>query len=57
MTGYSVYLEGSGFSKEFIQTCVHAVPGSSAVLQLFHLIPTPQGSFYVLNDIFRLNYG
>ncbi|EFJ17164.1 hypothetical protein SELMODRAFT_169222 [Selaginella moellendorffii] len=25
--------------------------------QLFHLIPTPQGSFYVFNDIFRLNYG
>nr|ABK22785.1 unknown [Picea sitchensis] len=25
--------------------------------QLFHLIPTPQGSFFVQNDIFRLNYG
>ena len=24
--------------------------------QMFHLIPTPQGSYYVLNDIFRLNY-
>ncbi|KAG6523941.1 nuclear transport factor 2B-like [Zingiber officinale] len=24
--------------------------------QMFHLIPTSQGSFYVLNDIFRLNY-
>ncbi|GAB2220379.1 hypothetical protein Droror1_Dr00008028 [Drosera rotundifolia] len=24
--------------------------------QMFHLMPTPQGSFYVLNDIFRLNY-
>ncbi|KAG0476767.1 hypothetical protein HPP92_013145 [Vanilla planifolia] len=24
--------------------------------QMFHLIPTPQGSFFVLNDIFRLNY-
>ena len=24
--------------------------------QMFHLIPTPQGSFYVFNDIFRLNY-
>lgn len=24
--------------------------------QMFHLLPTPQGSFYVLNDIFRLNY-
>ncbi|KAJ4835922.1 Nuclear transport factor 2B [Turnera subulata] len=24
--------------------------------QMFHLIPTQQGSFYVLNDIFRLNY-
>ncbi|KAL0408477.1 UNVERIFIED_CONTAM: Nuclear transport factor 2B [Sesamum radiatum] len=23
---------------------------------MFHLMPTPQGSFYVLNDIFRLNY-
>ncbi|KAI7745162.1 hypothetical protein M8C21_031608 [Ambrosia artemisiifolia] len=25
--------------------------------QMFHLIPTSQGSFYVQNDIFRLNYG
>ncbi|KAK7400027.1 hypothetical protein VNO78_11225 [Psophocarpus tetragonolobus] len=24
--------------------------------QMFHLIPSPQGSYYVLNDIFRLNY-
>ncbi|KAL8201356.1 hypothetical protein R6Q59_004465 [Mikania micrantha] len=24
--------------------------------QMFHLMPTPQSSFYVLNDIFRLNY-
>jgi hypothetical protein len=24
--------------------------------QMFHLMPTSQGSFYVLNDIFRLNY-
>ncbi|KAK1259387.1 Nuclear transport factor 2 [Acorus gramineus] len=24
--------------------------------QVFHLMPTPQGSFYVLNDIFRLIY-
>ncbi|THU49208.1 hypothetical protein C4D60_Mb06t07130 [Musa balbisiana] len=24
--------------------------------QMFHLMSTPQGSFYVLNDIFRLNY-
>ncbi|CAA0833164.1 Nuclear transport factor 2 [Striga hermonthica] len=24
--------------------------------QMFHLMPTPQGSYFVLNDIFRLNY-
>lgn len=24
--------------------------------QMFHLLPTPQGSFFVFNDIFRLNY-
>ncbi|KAJ4952886.1 hypothetical protein NE237_029718 [Protea cynaroides] len=24
--------------------------------QMFHLIPTPQGSFFVQNNIFRLNY-
>ncbi|KAE9603039.1 hypothetical protein Lal_00012761 [Lupinus albus] len=24
--------------------------------QMFHLLPTQQGSYYVLNDIFRLNY-
>ncbi|KAK4377071.1 hypothetical protein RND71_003367 [Anisodus tanguticus] len=27
------------------------------LLEMFHLMPTPQGSFYVFNDIFRLNYG
>ncbi|XP_074575498.1 nuclear transport factor 2B-like [Curcuma longa] len=35
------------------------VGGESHVLkfsQMFQLMPTPQGSFYVLNDIFRLNY-
>ncbi|KAH0867217.1 hypothetical protein HID58_074239 [Brassica napus] len=26
------------------------------VMHMFHLMPTPQGSFYVFNDIFRLNY-
>ncbi|GMH30280.1 hypothetical protein Nepgr_032123 [Nepenthes gracilis] len=25
--------------------------------QMFHLVPTLQGSFFVQNDIFRLNYG
>ncbi|MCD7467320.1 Nuclear transport factor 2B [Datura stramonium] len=25
--------------------------------QMFHLIPTVEGSFFVQNDIFRLNYG
>lgn len=25
--------------------------------QMFHLIPTSEGRFFVLNDIFRLNYG
>jgi hypothetical protein len=24
--------------------------------QMFHLLPTPLGSFYIFNDIFRLNY-
>ncbi|KAM6564370.1 hypothetical protein CsatB_024368 [Cannabis sativa] len=24
--------------------------------QIFHLMPTPHGSFYVFSDIFRLNY-
>ncbi|CAA0831594.1 Nuclear transport factor 2 [Striga hermonthica] len=24
--------------------------------QMFHLMPTPQGGYYVFNDIFRLNY-
>lgn len=24
--------------------------------QMFHLLPTPQGNFFVFNDIFRLNY-
>jgi hypothetical protein len=26
-------------------------------LQVFHLMPAPGGSFYVHNDMFRLNYG
>uniref|UniRef100_A0A0D6R9N3 NTF2-related export protein n=1 Tax=Araucaria cunninghamii TaxID=56994 RepID=A0A0D6R9N3_ARACU len=25
--------------------------------QMFHLLATPEGNFYVQNDIFRLNYG
>ncbi|KAK3035072.1 hypothetical protein RJ639_032574 [Escallonia herrerae] len=25
--------------------------------QMFHLIPIPEGSFFVQNDVFRLNYG
>lgn len=25
--------------------------------QMFQLMPTPEGSFFVQNDIFRLNYG
>ncbi|KAL5972749.1 Nuclear transport factor 2B [Asimina triloba] len=25
--------------------------------QMFHLVPTVEGSFFVQNDIFRLNYG
>ena len=25
--------------------------------QSFHLMPTPQGSWYIHNDLFRLNYG
>uniref|UniRef100_A0A7I4D1G9 NTF2-related export protein n=1 Tax=Physcomitrium patens TaxID=3218 RepID=A0A7I4D1G9_PHYPA len=36
------------------------LPGEEHLLkfsQMFHLAPTPQGSFYVFNDIFRLNYG
>ncbi|GAB2297725.1 Nuclear transport factor 2B [Dionaea muscipula] len=35
------------------------LPGEQHALkfsQMFHLMPTPEGSFYVLNDIFRLNY-
>lgn len=26
-------------------------------LQMFQLVPNEQGSFFVQNDIFRLNYG
>ncbi|KAM3361489.1 nuclear transport factor 2B [Capsicum galapagoense] len=36
-----------------------SLPGEQHALkfsQMFHLIPTGQGSFYVQNDIFRLNY-
>ncbi|KAK0579846.1 hypothetical protein LWI29_032400 [Acer saccharum] len=36
------------------------LPGEEHLLrfsQMFHLVPTLQGSFYVQNDIFRLNYG
>lgn len=27
------------------------------MVQMFHLIPTPEGRFFVQNDMFRLNYG
>ncbi|XP_006365034.1 nuclear transport factor 2-like [Solanum tuberosum] len=36
-----------------------SLPGEQHALkfsQMFHLIPTQGGSFYVQNDIFRLNY-
>ncbi|KAJ9564048.1 hypothetical protein OSB04_000014 [Centaurea solstitialis] len=33
-----------------------AVIAQRIMEQMFHLMPTPQGSFYVYNDIFRLNY-
>ncbi|CAN4081775.1 unnamed protein product [Withania somnifera] len=36
-----------------------SLPGEQHALkfsQMFHLMPTAQGSFYVHNDIFRLNY-
>ncbi|KAL0327382.1 UNVERIFIED_CONTAM: Nuclear transport factor 2B [Sesamum angustifolium] len=49
------------------QQCQHAITtvdcqpsgpagGMLVFVLMFHLMPTPQGSFYVLNDIFRLNY-
>ncbi|CAA6668352.1 unnamed protein product [Spirodela intermedia] len=47
------------------QQCLHNIFRGAACLSslaalssspMFQLIPTPQGSFYVLNDIFRLNY-
>ncbi|KAJ0983262.1 hypothetical protein J5N97_011517 [Dioscorea zingiberensis] len=36
------------------------LPGEEHLLkfsQMFQLVPTQQGSFFVQNDIFRLNYG
>ncbi|KAL4331633.1 hypothetical protein AHAS_Ahas13G0519600 [Arachis hypogaea] len=45
--------------------CLHSIttvdcqPSSAPngmLVFMFHLLPTPQGSYYVSNDIFRLNY-
>ncbi|XP_030533308.1 nuclear transport factor 2B isoform X3 [Rhodamnia argentea] len=36
------------------------LPGEEHLLrfsQMFHLVPSPGGSFFVQNDMFRLNYG
>ncbi|CAN6458031.1 unnamed protein product [Victoria cruziana] len=43
----------------FVSGNLH-LPGEEHPLrfsQMFHLVPTMQGSFFVQNDIFRLNYG
>uniref|UniRef100_A0A1D1YJW8 Nuclear transport factor 2 n=1 Tax=Anthurium amnicola TaxID=1678845 RepID=A0A1D1YJW8_9ARAE len=43
----------------FVSGCLE-LPGEEHQLkfsQMFQLIPTPQGSFFVQNDIFRLIYG
>ncbi|KAF7840661.1 nuclear transport factor 2 [Senna tora] len=43
----------------FVSGSLH-LPGEEHHLrfsQMFHLIPTTPGCFYVHNDIFRLNYG
>ncbi|KAL6992730.1 Nuclear transport factor 2B [Sarracenia purpurea var. burkii] len=37
--------------------CLAGEEHSLRFSQMFHLIPTIQGSFFVQNDIFRLNYG
>ncbi|KAG2254079.1 hypothetical protein Bca52824_084215 [Brassica carinata] len=39
---------------DFLLAHSQVLPGYTP--PMFHLMPTPQGSFYVLNDLFRLNY-
>ncbi|KAL4331634.1 hypothetical protein AHAS_Ahas13G0519700 [Arachis hypogaea] len=36
--------------------CQPSAATNGMLVFMFHLLPTPQGSYYVLNDIFRLNY-
>ncbi|RWW00761.1 hypothetical protein GW17_00036252 [Ensete ventricosum] len=60
----SLQLAGESHTLKFSQVTTprRPPPPPSASLSLclhrsmFHLMPTPQGSFYVLNDVFRLNY-
>ncbi|RWW34187.1 hypothetical protein BHE74_00022217 [Ensete ventricosum] len=52
----SLQLAGESHTLKFSQVCSLSVFAPFIYRLMFHLMPTPQGSFYVLNDIFRLNY-
>lgn len=63
----SLQLQGEEHALRFSQVILHTLfPNISMYcssltfanyLQMFHLIPTAEASFFVLNDVFRLNYG
>ncbi|KAL9328858.1 hypothetical protein ACSQ67_003861 [Phaseolus vulgaris] len=55
----NLQLAGEQHTLKFSQVLPPPLPLSlslSLFVRMFHLMPTPQGSYYVLNDIFRLNY-
>ncbi|WVZ26012.1 hypothetical protein V8G54_004556 [Vigna mungo] len=60
--GYGLdYKTSDGYPKATWFSLLFVVPSITLLttykfLKMFHLMPTPQASYYVLNDIFRLNY-
>ncbi|GER56080.1 nuclear transport factor 2 family protein, partial [Striga asiatica] len=50
----NLQIAGEQHPLKFSQASFHIF--CSLILHMFHLMPTPQGGYYVLNDIFRLNY-
>ncbi|KAF7839724.1 nuclear transport factor 2B [Senna tora] len=53
----NLQLAGEQHALKFSQVRDHGIFKIKPIkTKMFHLIPTPQGSYYVLNDVFRLNY-
>ncbi|WZZ11278.1 hypothetical protein YC2023_097199 [Brassica napus] len=53
----SIQLHGEDHPLRFSQVLTLLHLNVIYYLQTFHLVPLPQGSFFIQNEMFRLNYG